>query len=348
MHSKASGKILKFIKSLPTQIRESKEIVEKTKITIDSKKIKNIHFCGMGGSAFAGDLLLNLYDDQIDVPFQVHRGYHIPKCIHEDSLIIISSYSGNTEETISNFKEAKKHKAQILAITSGGEIADKMTKSNLVIIPEGYPPRHALGYSFFALIYSLEKLGFIEINPDDVEETIQVLGMLARHNDPDVHEHKHFAQTFAQSLHHKIPIIYADEYSFGTLAMRFRNQLNENSKVLAYSNTFPEMNHNEIVGYDMEYELLNKFIFVFLRDPEKEEPRIQLRIKLTKEILRKRKVQVMEIFPDGKSRLARVFSLIYRADWASFYLAILNDKNPLEIKNIDFLKTELNKSGKSK
>lgn len=343
MHSKASGKILKFIKSLPNQINESKEIVNKTKITIDPKKIRNIYFCGMGGSAFAGDLFLNLYDDHIDVPFQVHRGYHIPKCIHEDSLIVISSYSGDTEETISNFKEAKKHKAQILAITSGGEIAAKMTKSNLVKIPEGYPPRHALGYSFFSLLYSFEKLGLIKIDPEEVDEVIQILGMIARHNDPDVHEHKHFAQTFAQSLHHKIPVIYADDYSCGTIATRFRNQLNENSKVLAYSNTFPELNHNEIIGYDMDPELLSKFIFVFLRDPDHEEVRIQERIKLTRKILRKKKAETMEIYPDGKSRLARAFSLIYRADWASFYLAILNGKNPLEIKNIDFLKKELSK-----
>lgn len=343
MHSKAIEKFLGFLKSFPEQIKESIEIVKNAEINFNKNNIKNVYFCGMGGSAFSGNLFLNLYGDQMDIPFQIHSGYHIPKCIDSNSLVIVSSYSGNTEETLSSFSEAKKKKAKILAITSGGELAKEMGGKNTLLLPEGFPPRQALGFAFFSLIRALSDLGFISVNQEDIAETISVTKKLARHNDPDNHDHKHFAQTFAQSLHHKIPIIYADDYSCGTLAVRFRNQLNENSKILAFSNTFPELNHNEIVGYEMESELLKNFIFVFLRHPEKEEVRIQQRIELTKTILRNNSLTVMELFPEGKSRLAKAFSLLYRVDWVTFYLALLNNKNPMDIKNIDFLKNELAK-----
>ena len=343
MLRKDDKKFAELLINFPAQILMSKDIVQGTKLSPLKFEAKNIYFCGMGGSAIAGDILSDLYIDQIDVPFFVQRGYHLPKCIHEDSLVIISSYSGNTEETISILKEAKAHKAHIIAITSGGKIAKEMKNKDTIIIPTGYPPRQAFGLSFFSLLYVLDKLKILTVNEDDISETIHILEKLAQHNNPNIHDHVHFTQTFAQSLLHKVPVFYAADRIYGSLATRWRNQINENSKTLAFSNTFPELNHNEIVGYDMNPDLMKNFIFVFLRDPEREEKQIQKRIELTKKILNDRNTQIMEVFPEGNSRLARAFSLLYRGDWVSFYLAQLNEKNPFEINNIDFLKEGLSK-----
>jgi glucose/mannose-6-phosphate isomerase len=341
MLSPSNAAFVTHVQSMAKQIVEAEALVTKIDLQIDKDKIRNIYFCGMGGSAFAGDLLETLCDKLIDIPYMVHRGYHIPKWIHQDSLIIISSYSGNTEEALSNYAEARKHDAQIIAITSGGQLAEKMSGKNTILIPAGLPPRQALGYSFFVLAYSMEKLGFIPLNREAIAETIHVVEGIARHNDPQNHDHKRFAQTFAQALLHRIPVIYADDYSCGSIARRFRNQLNENAKVLAFSNTFPELNHNEIVGYQMDTERLQQFIFVFLRDIDAEEARIKERIDHTRKLLRDAGAETMEIHAEGKSRLARLFSLIHRVDWVSFYLAVLSGHDASDIRNIDTLKQAL-------
>jgi glucose/mannose-6-phosphate isomerase len=344
MLRKDDKQFLSYLKQFPQQIYESKELVDKINFKIDSGNIKNIYFCGMGGSAIAGDVFKDLFIGKMDVPFYVHRGYHLPYCVHNDSLVIVSSYSGNTEETMSILKEAKEREANIIAITSGGKIGEMMEGKNTVTVPEGFPPRQAFGYSFFSLLYALQKLNFVSVQNEEIEETVSILNNISRHNDPESHDHVHFARTFAQSLLNKVPVFYADSTCCGSLAYRWRTQINENSKSLSYSNTFPEQNHNEIVGYDMNPEIIKHFIFVFLRDPEREEPRMQKRIELTKKILSEKNCKTMEIFPEGKSSMAKTFSLLYRGDWVSFYLARLYEVSPIKISNIDFLKTELDKS----
>jgi glucose/mannose-6-phosphate isomerase len=343
MHSKDKEHFFNYLMQFPEQIYKSKSIVDDTELDIDISKVDNIIYAGMGGSAFAGELFLNLNRHQLKVPLEVSRHYKLPAYVNEHTLFVAASYSGNTEETLSAAEAAQAKNAQILTITAGGELAQKFSQ-NSISIPAGLPPRQALGYLYFGLTYAFAKTGIIEVKEEEITDTVNTLRLIARHNDPDNHEHKHFANTFAQALHHRIPVIYADGQCCDALVTRWRNQLNENSKVLAYGNVFPELNHNEIVGYEMDQKLMKNFIFVFLRDLENEHDRLQKRIELTKKMLKEANAEFMEIFPEGRTRMARVFSLLYRGDWVSYYLALLNDKSPLAIKNIDFLKAELAKA----
>ena len=327
------------------QLDIAEEIVQAANIHLDNKRITNILFLGMGASAIPGDLLNDVLFTELKVPLSVFRGYSVPAFCNQNSLIIASSYSGNTEETISAVLSAKDTGAQFIILASGGKLAELANKNNwpLLKIPAGYPPRQALGFKFFTLYHILGQAGLsknYQKDTTDLKHFIQ--NEIAKH-DSYKHDGHILAQELAKTIHLKIPVIYSSAPHLNTVSKRWQNQLHENSKSLAFCNVLPEMNHNEIVGWEMESELRSSLVAVFLEN-ESVHPRIKERIELSKSIIKEHGAEVVDIYSSGESNMEKVFSLIILGDWVSYYLALLNRKDPHIIKNIDFLKQELAKT----
>ena len=262
--------MLSLIGFFPQQAREASLIGSKFKLPDRYKrKYTNIVCAGLGGSAIGADIMRSYTAGEAQIPISVLRNYTLPNFVGKASLVIVSSYSGNTEETLSAYRDARNRGAKIIAITSGGQIL-KMAKADgnaCVIIPSGLPPRCALGLSFFPLLAIMSKIGVIKDKTKDVDETIKVLKDLnAKSIGAEVAEAKNLAKRIAFNLHEKYAIIYSGQDHIDCVATRWRGQIAENSKALSSSHVFPEMNHNEIVGWDNPKKLIKKFVAVILRD----------------------------------------------------------------------------------
>jgi glucose/mannose-6-phosphate isomerase len=332
-----------WIASFPSQIEKAMQIGKKAKIKIDVRNVQNILLTGLGGSAIGGDLLRSYLAEELAIPFIVNRNYMLPEFVGKKSLVIVSSYSGNTEETISAYKDAVKRKARILCISTGGEVsrmADKY-KHSRIEIPQGLSPRAALGYSFFPLLIALSRLKFIKPKDKDIKETITFLksrsGVYCDPESPD-----NLPLQLAEKIKGRLPVIYSASEHLDTVNIRWRGQIAENAKQLSSGNFLPEMNHNELVGWKVLTELMRQMHVIFLKDKDTHR-RVAIRQEITRNIVSKYAGGVTEIGSEGKSLLARMFSLIHFGDWVSLYLAVLNNEDPEPVQVIDYLKSELKK-----
>ncbi len=296
-----------------------------TKVKVNFKPDKII-LCGMGGSAIMGDIASALVEK---IPLIVVRGYDLPKYADKNSLVIISSYSGDTEETLSCFEQARKRKLKVVAITSGGSILSKCKKGKVPFIqlPTGYQPRAALGYGLFSLLGLLQNSEIISVKLD-AKEAIK----LVKKNKPIME----IAHKMASNLTMSVPVIYASSTYYG-VAMRWKTQVNENAKQMAFFNVFSEQNHNEINGYQF---VPPNFHVVLLRD-KKDSARIRKRMDILKPAMSK--THLTEVYCKGKSLLARILYLIHLGDWVSYYLASFNQVDPTPVPVIDNLKIKLKK-----
>jgi len=332
-------KIVEF----PDQLQEGFQIGKNADLPkVDISKVKNIVVCGLGGSAIGGDLVRTFLAYRINIPFSVCRHYTLPEYVGSDSLCILSSYSGNTEETLSAYQDAKSHGAQVFAITSGGKLKDNCDSDGFssIIIPPGFPPRAALGYSFMPMLVILSRLGLFENIDSDIEAAIDSLEQNVDKyliDDPDF-----LFKSDVLNLQNKMIIVYGGQDYFDAVAVRFKGQICENAKVPAFLNFFPEFNHNELVGWGLVDEFKDKLAVVILRDQDDHE-RIKLRMDIVKDILLKKGVEVIIAESSGPNLLARMFSLIQFGDFVSLYLALLNKIDPTPVEVIDFLKNELEK-----
>ena len=335
-----------LISRFPEQCRNARKIGLSSNIPESFRiKYKNIVCTGLGGSAIGADIARSYTADEARTPIFVNRNYILPAFVNKDSLVMASSYSGNTEETISAFKDARAKGAHIIVITSGGKLKDLAGKDSIPVItvPPGLPPRAALGYSFFTLITVLSKIGVIGDKARDIEETVRVLDEL---NKTDlglaVREHRNIAKDIARNIYSKMPIIYADLDHIDAVSTRWRGQLAENAKTIASTHVFPEMTHNEIVGWENPKKVLKNLAVIMLRD-RGDNPRIAKRMDIVEKIVASQGVKTIEVNSRGKGLLARIFSLIYIGDYVSFYLAILNKCDPTPVDRITYLKKEMAK-----
>lgn len=332
-----------LIRDFPKQVEEAVVIGKQGKIRLNTKGINKILLTGLGGSAIGGDLLRSYLSNQLKVPFIVNRHYALPEFVDKNTLVIVSSYSGNTEETIAAHRDAVKRRARILCISTNGETAKLAEKFNqpVITVPPGLSPRAALGYSFFPLLVVLARLGFIKNQAKEISETVSLLHEKAvLYSDPTSVENS--ALSLARRLHGKLPIIYSPTEHFDTVNVRWRGQISENAKQLAYGNVLPEMNHNELVGWKVGTDIMQRMHVVFLRDVGTHK-RVGIREDITKRIVAEYASSVTEIWSEGRLLLARLFSLIYLGDWVSYYLAVMNNQDPTPVKAIDYLKSELAK-----
>jgi glucose/mannose-6-phosphate isomerase len=304
---------------------------------------KNIVVLGMGGSAIGGELLMDWLQDKLAVPIQICRDYILPAYVNKDTLVFVNSYSGNTEETLSAFLEAVKRKCTILAITSGGQLGQFCAKLKIptVTVPKGLQPRAAVPYLFFPLAVLMQKLGLISGIEAELDETITVIETVGKANAPDVPVNVNKAKQVATEVVGTIPVIYGFRQYTG-VANRIKCQFNENGKTPSKTETFPELNHNETVGYDAPKTLTKNLSILLIRDPQ-EPAELKNRIDATNELVFQKTTKTLLLTPQGASKLARMFSVIVIGDYASVYLAILQNKDPTPVKIIDQIKQELAK-----
>lgn len=328
-----------LIAGFPDQWDEAVTLTNDLDFSVDKNKIENICFAGMGGSAIGADLIRAYSYQSSPVPVQVVRHYNIPNWVNENTLFIACSFSGNTEETLSALGQAREEGAQTIAVTSGGELLLQATRDEFdyIKIPGGMPPRAALGYSFVPLFRIFQHLGFLDEGNDALAETSHLMREQRELlSDLDDNEALNIAATLTETL----PVVYSDATMMEPVSLRWRGQFEENAKTLAYGNTLPEMNHNEIVGWEQIVHLTGRLSVLILQD-ENDVGRVQKRMKIVKDLIEDQAATVHVLNTKGESRLTRLFSLIQLADWTSFYLAMINRVDPTPIAKIDLLKSRL-------
>ncbi len=323
-----------LIDRFPSQLEEALKIAAEADLEPADHDIRNVVVTGLGGSGIGGKIVSQLVADEVSVPILVNNDYRIPGFVNAHTLVIACSYSGNTEETISALKEATDQKATIACITSGGTIADLAQENGYycIHIPGGYPPRAALGYAIVQQFRLLEHFGIIQ----DRHETAfrKAIDLLQQEKDQILKE----AQRVREHLQAKTPVLYSEASGEGVV-VRFRQQLNENAKVLCWHHALPEMNHNELVGWAGGDDTLAVVLFRHEDDHE----RTQLRMEISKDIFSRQGAAVTEVWSKGATPLEKTFYLIHVGDWVSWYLARERGVDPVEVRVIDHLKSELAK-----
>ena len=322
-----------LIENFSNQLREAIRIGEESKLS-NQKKISNIFISGLGGSGIGGTLVGELVAMEAIVPITVSKGYFIPKFVNENTLVIISSYSGNTEETLNCLNLALKRKAKIVCVTSGGKVAEiaKKKKLDLILIPGGNPPRACLGYSLTQQFFILAHYKIIS-NKFKVQLK-SAIALIEKEKQNIIDE----ANQVAEKIQGKTPIIYTTTY-FEGVAIRFRQQLNENAKILCGHHIIPEMNHNELVGWASGSE---KVSVIILRDKDEFE-RNNARIEINKQVIQKYTPNITEIWSKGKSQIEKSLYFIHLGDWISVFLAEKRGVDAVEVNVIDMLKSKLSK-----
>lgn len=336
--------MLAFLESFPGQCRAAYAIGEMAYLPkLYKKHYENIICAGLGGSAIGADIARAYLADQVRIPIFVNRDYTLPLFAGKRTLLVVSSYSGNTEETKSAYKDALKRGSDIVVITSGGELKKLAYRNGntVILIPHGFPPRTALGYSFFTMLSLFLKIGIMSDRSVDIKRAVSMMENLRDEKiGPKIKTDRNQAKRIALKLAGRLPVIYSASCHIDAVATRWRGQLAENAKTLSSTNVFPEMNHNEIMGWGNPRKLPAMASVVILRDIG-DHPRVARRMDITRKILGSEGVNVIEVHSEGKTLLERMFSLIYIGDFVSFYLAILNKTDPTPIDRIDYLKKEL-------
>ncbi|MDZ4744627.1 MAG: bifunctional phosphoglucose/phosphomannose isomerase [bacterium] len=334
--------------NVPDQIKEAVGIGENAPLWAGNAKSDKYAVFGLGGSAIGADLLRSYAaatPGASHLMLSVNRGYTAPGWVDADTRVVCSSYSGETEETLSAYEAARKKTKDILCITTGGTLAEKATKAEypVVFIPSGYQPRCALAYAFFPLLTVLGRSGAfhrkaVKSTELGVTETIMVIKKLrdtyAKANK------KNPAFALAVKLRDAYPVIYSAAERLDVVNTRWRGQIQENSKQVAFGNYLPEMNHNEINGWQFPKNATKKFKVILMRDAE-DHARVKLRFDALADIIKKQVGDVISVEGQGETLLSRMFTLIYLGDWVSWHLAILNGVDPTPVPVIQTLKARL-------
>jgi len=327
------------ILNFPEQFRFGFESVKNIKKQINNlyssdqlTLVGNIIICGIGGSALPGSLIKLIskkFLADIKTQIIIHRDYGLPFCASKKSLIICVSYSGNTEETISAYLEAKRKNFKIISIASGGKLLELSRKyaTPIAIVPARIQPRCALGYQFSALVGILEELKFIKNVQKKLLESVKNLNVKGLEKT---------GEKLAKKIINKIPIIYCSQ-SNKALAYLWKIKFNENSKIPSFWNYFPELNHNEMVGYTLAKKY---FSIIILRDID-DNKRMQKRMELTARILEKKEKNISFIELSEKNIWEKIFNNLILADWTSYHLAAFNKIDPMPVKIVEELKKEL-------
>jgi len=326
-----------LIANFSNQLDEALAISKKNPLYFGKKKFTQIYVSGLGGSGIGATIIQDFVKDKIEIPFTVNKSYSTHKTINKKTLFIACSYSGNTEETLAAVKIAIKAKAEIVCITSGGYLEDlaKKNKFTCIVVPGGMPPRSCLGYSLVQQLHVLHQAGFLKQSV-----ALQLKGVVSL-LDKESRSIKTKAKSIAKKLTSTVPIIYTT-IGYEGLAIRFRQQLNENAKMLAWHNVIPEMTHNEIMGWRTKHPGL---AVVALKDVEassKNKKRMDFLLNIVKKYCKN--ITVLE--PKGTTYWQRFFYFSHLQDWISWELSVLNNADANEIVVINELKKAMGEKSK--
>lgn len=327
--------MIELVDRFPAQLKEALNIGQKANITKHSAAIRNVFVAGIGGSGIGANFTQDFTVAELKVPFLVGKGYEIPQFINKNTLAIVSSYSGNTEETLSAFDLLLQTGAKIVCIASGGKVIAKAKELGLdyIQLPSGWPsPRACVGFSFIQQLFILNKLKLI--SNKTIKQIEGAIRLLEKEND----NIKKDAAKLAAKLNGKITVIYATD-RMESVALRFRQQVNENAKLLGWHGVVPEMNHNELVGWR---EKTDKLAVVYFRNKD-DFPRNSVRIDINKKIIGEYTTNITDLWSKGRNLVEKALYFVSLGDYASCYLCDLGGFDSIEIKVIDFLKDELAK-----
>ncbi len=333
------------IADLPRHCREAWAAARELALPPDYALAENAVIAGMGGSAIGGALLQGIIAGECPVPLVISRDYDLPAFVDERTLVIASSYSGNTEETLSAARQARERGARIIALASGGELLRlaKEWGAPTYTIPFKGQPRAALGYSLIPLLAIAQKLGWVADKSADVSDAAAVVEHWGAELAPRVPAEENAAKQMALRLRGRIPFAYGAEH-LAQVAARWQGQFNENAKNFAGHAILPELCHNVVEGFGHP-DGVGAPLTVFILRSERYHPRNALRCDITGEVLDRNGIAWEAVRPRGGSRLAEVLSLVHFGDWVSYYLALLNGEDPTRIANIGHVKRRLAESG---
>jgi glucose/mannose-6-phosphate isomerase len=337
--------MLERLHEFPGQCEKAHQMAQTFALPDSLRSATHAVVLGMGGSAIGGDLVGSLLAPESGIPFEVCRSYGLPGFVGRDTLVVASSYSGNTEETLSCFAQSIARGAKNLVITTGGKLKEIAVAHGVPTFVFDYqsPPRAALPYSFVTLLCFMARLGFLR-GATGLEELPALLRSQAELLHESVPTVDNQAKQLAYRFHDRIAVVYGAEL-VAEAAHRWKTQINENSKAWAFYEVMPEMNHNAVVGY--EYPTThNKDIFVALLDSPFLSDRVRIRYEVVRDLLGKRGIDHASVAGMGKTRIAQLMSLVLLGDYVSYYLAILNGAEPGPVPAIDHLKAELSKPRK--
>ncbi len=319
----SANEVLDVLEHFPKQCREAYHIARNVKVP---QQLNCIAFLGVGGSSLPAELIRSYVD--FPIPLIIVRDYELPKCVNHDSLVFAISYSGDTEETIALYKEAFKRKAKVISISSGGKLRDlcKQNETVHIEVPQGLQPRDAIGYQTIPILNILHTSGFLKNYDQEIEDAFPILEK----------DYKTQAKDIALKLVDKIPLIYAS-HKLASLARIWKISLNENAKIMAFFNEFPELNHNEMTG---STQLKGNFYCIMLMD-ERDHPKIRNRMEITKRLLQDNGCPVLVIKLNGRNLLAKLFQATYLGKWVAYFVSQEYGVDPQKVTMQEQLKKEL-------
>jgi glucose/mannose-6-phosphate isomerase len=335
--------MLDHIHNVPELCRKAWQMAMDFRITPDFSGINKVVILGMGGSAMGGDLVSGLAIRESKVPILVCRDYNLPGYVDEKTLVIASSYSGLTEETLSAFEQALKTPAKKLAITTGGRLKTLCEDRKVPVFSFDYKtqPRAALPFSLLTILGLMQRLDILKDKYAGVSEMLFKLKDIDSKINEKVPSSTNRAKSFARKLYGRLSIIYGAGLTT-EVAHRWKTQINENSKAAAFYEFFPELNHNSVVGYPLPEEIARRTMVIIL-DSDLLHPRVRLRFDITRKLLEQAGISYEVLSGEGESALSQTMGLVLFGDYVSYYLAMLNRVDPTPVKAIDFLKGELSK-----
>jgi glucose/mannose-6-phosphate isomerase len=343
-----SGNVLTSIEKLGAQIKQAWREVKEGEVPASCPLAKNVIVSGMGGSALGGRIVDSLLADRARVPIEVVTEYNLPNYVSKDTLVILSSYSGNTEETLAVASEALNRGAMVYGVTTGGALGEFLNENGFagyIYQPKENPsnqPRMGLGYCIASVLAVLAKCEFINLLDSEMEEAISEAEKLITDYGANVPENENVAKRLATKLKGKVPVIIASEHLMGS-AHTFKNQLNENAKAFGLAFDIPELNHHLIEGLRNPHEIKNILHFLFI-ESQHYSKRVKIRYPITREVVHKNDIETEVYNTRGSKKIIEIFEILVLSSYVSFYLAMLYGLDPTPIPWVDYFKQELSKS----
>ena len=330
------------IAGFPGQIKQSFIIMKNWTPRNVYSDIRTILILGMGGSAIGGDVVRVISQNSCSLPIIVNRSYNIPAWVDSHTLVIASSYSGRTVETLSAFTHCRDRNCPIIVLSTGSKIIEYADEYGLdkITVPAGFQPRAALGFSLSLILLLLNHLKLVQ---DEIitliNNSIEPLELLSN----ELEKTNNTSLAIAEQIHTTCPIIYGSEDLTWVAALRFRGQLAENAKMLSFHHHFPEQNHNEIEGWTVNPDIMNRFSIIWMKD-EEDNRETQMRMDISSSLLESCADTQLTITQQGTNRVERLLKLIHYTDWVSYYTALLNNVDPTPVTRIQELKSKLAES----
>lgn len=340
-----NGYILSSIRKIPDQIEQVWHEIGKSEIPQSCNLAKNVVIAGMGGSALGGRIIDSLITERARCPIEIFNEYHLPAYVNQDTLVIISSYSGDTEETISDFYDALNKKAKVFGITSGGQLKNLFEENNIpayIFNPRENPsnqPRFGLGYSVASILAVLSRCEFIFTLDEEIEKLIQSLKKYAEELDIEIPQEKNMAKLISEKIKNTLPVIVASEHLIGS-AHTFKNILNETSKSMSVLFDIPELNHHLMEGlkFPAQARELLKFLFI---ESDLYSTRVRKRYPITQEVVEKNNIHSLTYKACLETKLMQAFEIMIWGSYVAFYLALRYEVDPKKIPWVDYFKEKM-------